>query len=350
MKEQSNVNVKLSRAFQRAQAENVNLFDWVQACLPILDFCQRFTSIELFPSGDRYKGRCPLHSETHGFAFVVDPKTGHWKCFGKCDASGNVVELAWRLWGKAQGKNRHQVARELAGMIEQETGKKFPGDISTGKRGSCETVLPKPSPVIEAAPKLAADHSEQENVWREWKGYSVEEMAGESPYRLPEPRDQEEIGNIAGPMICREAGELYAVSYDVRRAIIGTPEQLRLRERGSNLQYLCPDILRDRREGIKKANAKRRLFVIAEFDFPVEAGETAKEKAWRFDKQAILHKHLSGILPLVVITYSGGKSLHGLYSVKGKEEPEIQAFIQKAIRLGACWRTCLIRLGGKIRQ
>lgn len=47
----------------------------------------------LIGQGDQLKARCPLHGERTGFAFVVWRRDQRWKCFGKCNAGGDVIDL-----------------------------------------------------------------------------------------------------------------------------------------------------------------------------------------------------------------------------------------------------------------
>jgi len=41
---------------------------------------------------------CPLHNETKGNSLVV--YDDHWKCYGKCSCTGDVIEWVIRKWGK----------------------------------------------------------------------------------------------------------------------------------------------------------------------------------------------------------------------------------------------------------
>jgi len=38
-------------------------------------------------------GKCPIHNEVNGMAFAVWPNEGRWKCFGKGDKRGDVIDL-----------------------------------------------------------------------------------------------------------------------------------------------------------------------------------------------------------------------------------------------------------------
>ena len=45
------------------------------------------------------QGKCPFHNEVNGTALTVWPDEGKWRCFGKCDAGGDVIEAVMRLDG-----------------------------------------------------------------------------------------------------------------------------------------------------------------------------------------------------------------------------------------------------------
>ena len=45
------------------------------------------------------QGKCPFHNEVNGTALTVWPDEGRWRCFGKCDAGGDVIEAVMRLDG-----------------------------------------------------------------------------------------------------------------------------------------------------------------------------------------------------------------------------------------------------------
>jgi DNA primase len=62
--------------------------------LDIVDVASRFT--ELTGSGDRFKGKCPLHQENTA-SFYVYQEAGRWRCYGACATGGDVVDLVQRL-------------------------------------------------------------------------------------------------------------------------------------------------------------------------------------------------------------------------------------------------------------
>jgi hypothetical protein len=72
-------------------------FDLVRRSNPLPEYCER-RGIKLRRSSGSLVGKCPLHDEHHGAAFVVFDD-GHWKCFGKCGKSGDVIDLEQALGG-----------------------------------------------------------------------------------------------------------------------------------------------------------------------------------------------------------------------------------------------------------
>lgn len=70
-------------------------------------------------------------------------------------------------------------------------------------------------------------------------------------------------------------------------------------------------------------NCGPKIFQVVEFDF----GTTAEHAA--------ILKYLAQKMPLILIVYSGGKSLHGWFNVKGRAEEHVLAFFKDAVTLGA---------------
>ena len=65
--------------------------------LDIITVAGRFT--ELTGSGDKPKGRCPLHDEKSA-SFYVYADSQRWQCYGACASGGDVIELLQRLASK----------------------------------------------------------------------------------------------------------------------------------------------------------------------------------------------------------------------------------------------------------
>ncbi len=70
-------------------------------------------------------------------------------------------------------------------------------------------------------------------------------------------------------------------------------------------------------------NCGPKIFQVVEFDFGTAA------------EHAALLRWLGTKMPLVLVVYSGGKSLHGWFNVRGRAEEHVLAFFQDAVTLGA---------------
>jgi hypothetical protein len=92
----------------------------------------------------------------------------------------------------------------------------------------------------------------------------------------------------------------------------------------------------------------RPVYLVIEFDFSEFArdGKTLSRwtplvREWRSlkitvaDACAALHLHLALFLPLVCVTHSGGKSLHGWYYALDRNSEELRFFMRYAVRRGA---------------
>jgi hypothetical protein len=70
--------------------------------------------------------------------------------------------------------------------------------------------------------------------------------------------------------------------------------------------------------------------------------------------QAAIIGHLAHYAPLVLVVFSGGKSLHAWWPCRGKDEDELRKFMSFAVKLGAdpaTWtRSQFARLPGGMRE
>jgi len=83
-------------------------FQRIRQSNPLLAYCQEH-GIELRRSSNRWVGKCPIHNEQNGNAFVVHPDE-KWQCYGKCSRQGDVVDLEMLLYGGT--------LREAAGRLD----------------------------------------------------------------------------------------------------------------------------------------------------------------------------------------------------------------------------------------
>jgi hypothetical protein len=116
-----------------------------------------------------------------------------------------------------------------------------------------------------------------------------------------------------------------------------------------------------------KANTARRVYLVIEFDFSLFGRDGKTPSRWAplidqwhehdisvADACKALHLHLAQRLPLVCITHSGGKSLHGWYYVFDRREAELRHFMDYAVSLGAdraTWlRSQFVRIPDGLRE
>jgi hypothetical protein len=103
-------------------------------------------------------------------------------------------------------------------------------------------------------------------------------------------------------------------------------------------------------EHTKEATA-RPIYQVSEFDFE-ELDDDGNETVWTpsvrrwkaagltiADACAALIFVLAQLLPLFLIVFSGGKSLHGWFLVQHLAKEAIRAFMEEAVKLGACHST-----------
>ena len=80
------------------------------------------------------------------------------------------------------------------------------------------------------------------------------------------------------------------------------------------------------------ANTGPRRFLVVDFD-DYDGRDIHAAAAW----------YLGTLLPLVLVTWTGGKGLHAWFFVAGKSDPELRAFFSLACELGAdqrLWTRC----------
>lgn len=94
-----------------------------------------------------------------------------------------------------------------------------------------------------------------------------------------------------------------------------------------NFQYITPNPLKDRDNGRTLMNIKERRFIVFESDLP-----TVAEK---WDAQAGLIDRLALDMPLRMVVWSGNKSLHAWYDVRGQKEEHVYDFCNLAVTIGA---------------
>jgi NAD-dependent dihydropyrimidine dehydrogenase PreA subunit len=102
---------------------------------PLVAYCENH-GIQLKRSSNRWKGKCPLHNEQNGEAFVIHPDQ-KWQCYGQCARQGDVIDLEMLLYGGTVA----EAARRLDGITP--TGVIPP--VSKTPIGVLETQKPLPT-------------------------------------------------------------------------------------------------------------------------------------------------------------------------------------------------------------
>jgi len=69
-----------------------SLIERIKAAWTVEELAERLGA-QLRSQGDQLKARCPLHREQRGMAFVIWRRDQRWRCFGRCDAGGDVIDL-----------------------------------------------------------------------------------------------------------------------------------------------------------------------------------------------------------------------------------------------------------------
>lgn len=95
----------------------------------------------------------------------------------------------------------------------------------------------------------------------------------------------------------------------------------------ADYQYICPNRLQRFDEGRVMMNIAERRFAVFESDIPELAGN--------WDAQAGVIEKLRSILKLVMVVWSGNKSLHAWFDCKDQKESQIHRFDNMSVKLGA---------------
>lgn len=111
-------------------------------------------------------------------------------------------------------------------------------------------------------------------------------------------------------------------------------------------QYICPAHFKDADQGRRQDNVSHRRYLVFESDRPGLAND--------WNKQAGIISRLSKSLPLVLVCWSGNKSLHSWFDCSTRRKDQVQDFITLCVQLGAdpaCLRPAqLVRMPWGIRK
>lgn len=102
--------------------------------------------------GDRWVGSCPIHCGDNPHAFTIHRQLNIWRCFTRCDAGGDVVELTRRL----EGGSYMAAATCLAGLAQATTAHQHArcADVR-------ETLSSRPSPFRPFTRQLPLDPADR---------------------------------------------------------------------------------------------------------------------------------------------------------------------------------------------
>jgi hypothetical protein len=157
-------------------------FDTIRARHPLAQYCAG-RGIKLRRSGGSLVGKCPMHGEINGAAFVVFDD-GRWRCFGKCGKSGDVIDLEQALGGgtlaeaaERLGAQHKQTQQQEPKVLKQEPTPAMTKDNPFGlpyRMADRERRL-----CVEAAERLLASESAIKSIadQRKWKAETIRNLA-----------------------------------------------------------------------------------------------------------------------------------------------------------------------------
>jgi len=150
---------------------------------PLADYVRRLR-VRLRNSGSHFIGKCPIHHEQRGNAFSVHPETQKWRCWGKCNRGGDVVDLEQALGGgtlteaaERLGAQRVQRTQQLLKGPKQEPApaitEKNPFGLPNRMTGAEIRFC------VEAATRLVKDESSIQRIARRrnWKPETIRGLA-----------------------------------------------------------------------------------------------------------------------------------------------------------------------------
>lgn len=200
-----------------------------------------------------------------------------------------------------------------------------------GNYGNSDKVRPydKPRPGIKVNQTLIDEFC---------VGGSIDELRSQSQ---PIPKDGREILDaLYAPDALLHITSNPCLSKDIRKCSDWPVNDLQAS------QYICPSHFRDAELGRRQDNVLHRHYLVFESDRPGLANN--------WDAQAGIIKRLAKSLPLVLVCWSGNKSLHSWFDCSTRRKDQVQDFITLCVQLGAdpaCLRPAqLVRMPWGIRK
>jgi len=205
------VNYKLREALAEAFNQTI-IFAQQKKLFPDLrEYCEKVLKLKFRGS----HARCPLHRERKGMAFYIDDCTQKWRCWGKCEDWGDVLDLHRALFAFA---TKQEAIDSL---------------LSLGlKQGHpCLDSLPQ----RRAAAAVALNEKRLRRIWRQYARVGREYVRERSPVHQPTAADFAQL-----LLELMDRGELPIVFVqDVYTPLIGQRARRALEKWPERIQYLC---------------------------------------------------------------------------------------------------------------
>jgi hypothetical protein len=227
-------------------------------------------------------------------------------------------------------RDGHKEDEILAAFLANEkvTSVTKPGEIE--RQVSQAVLIYDPNKPYEPKPKIAYDAGFAFPILKTAAG-ALERLQEASPRKGATPEEIIDAMFPAEEWIC--CGTDKELPNQAKKYIAHCyPKSFWLQdERLSKMAYLVPNPMKGK-EGKNQQgrpstrcidNVKERRFVVFEGDVISKT------------EQAAMLLHLSKYAKLVVVTDSGGKSLHGYFATEGAEDEDVEKFLDLSIRLGA---------------
>ena len=103
-------------------------FNKIKSQVSISQVLEAYGVSGLSKSGDKLRGKCPIHGGHNRRQFVVWPESspggagGSWRCFGSCQRSGDMIQLVALLQGISNFEAAHEIAERFG--LEQNHSQK----------------------------------------------------------------------------------------------------------------------------------------------------------------------------------------------------------------------------------
>jgi hypothetical protein len=298
-----------AKKFKAILATPMMTIDELKEEFPIKEYFEQILKCEFVAD----QAKCPFHDGKSDTALVVHPASGIWTCFGGCqpmegkeNLTGDVIDA-------------HQRAFKLTSISE---AKQSLERLASGDAGMLAAMpvrslsSPAPKAATVDTELLATVLAESSEVCFGANGAIAADFSQLLLECIPRPEDK--------PI----------VFINKKWPIIGRDARAMLHDKPDELQYICSctaksafrNPLRPDDGTNRKANLRERIFLDVEFD-EMPLSDQLKIHWWLLTTQK---------WKLISITFSGSKSYHGLFDVRGLTDEQVQSMESLAKRLGAC--------------